>query len=297
MTESSKKAFLWVAKVTTWLGIMMVLGLGLVLVWALVSHGSTDVTTLKWGQFVQTLGVFLLPPLLYAVIWDQRSNPFNLLRLNRGANWSVFLLAVAIMLCAFPAINLLVDLNGRIVLPECLQGIEQWMRKMEDAAEQLMADFLKVDSIWGLLINVGLIALLPAISEELTFRGVLQQLCHGDAWQEGRAKWKIHMGIWIAAFIFSAIHLQFYGFIPRMLMGAMFGYAFVWTGSLWVPIVMHFTNNFMVVVVNYALDQYAPEDTNYADTFGAGTTWWLGVLSLIVVCVLLGLLYRSTHKE
>ena len=82
-----------------------------------------------------------------------------------------------------------------------------------------------------------------------------------------------------------------------MLMGAMFGYAFVWTGSLWVPIVMHFTNNFMVVVVNYALDQYAPEDTNYADTFGAGTTWWLGVLSLIVVCALLGLLYRSTHKE
>ena len=160
-----------------------------------------------------------------------------------------------------------------------------------------MTDFLKVDSIWGLLINVGLIALLPAISEELTFRGVLQQLCHGDAWQEGRAKWKIHMGIWVAAFIFSAIHLQFYGFIPRMLMGAMFGYAFVRTGSLWVPIVMHFTNNFMVVVVNYALDQYAPEDTNYADTFGAGTTWWLGVLSLIVVCALLGLLYRSTHKE
>ena len=98
----------------------------------------------------------------------------------------------------------------------------------------------------------------------------------------------IHIAIWITAFIFSAVHMQFYGFVPRMLLGALFGYMFVWTGSLWVPVLMHFVNNGIAVVVNYLIDNQglASDSKNWADTIGAGSTWWLGVLSLIVAVVL-----------
>jgi hypothetical protein len=94
--------------------------------------------------------------------------------------------------------------------------------------------------------------------------------------------------------------MQFYGFVPRMLMGAMFGYVFVWTGSLWVPVIMHFVNNGMAVIAYYVeqsvvSDQYS--DKNIADTFGAGDTWWLGVLSLLITSLGLLIFYRRTRKQ
>ena len=113
------------------------------------------------------------------------------------------------------------------------------------------------------------------------------------------------MAIWVTAFIFSAIHVQFYGFVPRMLMGAMFGYVLAWTGSLWVPIVMHFVNN-GIAVVSYQISavrcqpsdvslqpsdvSLQPSETSIADTIGAGDTWWVGLISLAAVCGLLWLI-------
>ena len=122
----------------------------------------------------------------------------------------------------------------------------------------------------------------------MSFRGVLQQLLGG----------RRHVAIWLTAVIFSAIHMQFYGFVPRMLMGALFGYVFVWTGSLWVPIVMHFVNNGMAVLVYYIFSSKGVAiDTNYADTLGAGTTWWLGVISLLTVGILLRVLYLRITSQ
>jgi hypothetical protein len=155
---------------------------------------------------------------------------------------------------------------------------------------------LNVDTIGGLIVNLLLMALLPALAEELTFRGILQRLIGKKQEDKGIVP---HMAIWVTAIVFSAIHMQFYGFIPRMLMGALFGYVFVWTGSLWVPIVMHFVNNGMAVLVYYILSSKGVSiDTNYADTLGAGTTWWLGVISLLTVGILLRVLYlRITSQD
>ena len=114
------------------------------------------------------------------------------------------------------------------------------MKAMEASAMALTERFLAADGIGGLLLNLGLMALLPALAEEMSFRGVLQGVLSPQR--------HTHVAIWVTAFIFSAIHMQFYGFIPRMMMGALFGYVFVWTGSLWVPIVMHFINNGIAVV-------------------------------------------------
>ena len=268
-------------RILTWLAVMAVLTLFAMGVWLLVSGGSQTTASLKWLQLLQTTATFLLPPVLCAWFWDADRRPFAWLRMDTKPDGSLFALAIAIMVCAIPAINLLADLNGRISLPACLADWEQHLREMEEAAALLTERFLQADNIGGLLINLGLMALLPALSEELSFRGTLQQLLGGK-----------HMAIWITAIVFSAIHMQFYGFIPRMLMGAMFGYVFVWTGSLWVPVVMHLVNNGLAVIIYYFYGQ-----NNSADTIGTGTTWWLGVLSLVITSLGLLIFYRRTHKE
>lgn len=254
---------------------MAVLTLVAVLVWSLCG-GNQTTASLKWLQFAQTVGTFLLPPILCAWIWDAGKKPFRWLRMDKGADVRVFLWAVTVMVCAIPGINLLADLNNRVELPKSLDFIEQILKQQEEAAAALTERFLAADSVWGLLVNVGLLALLPAMAEELSFRGTLQQVL-------GRG----HAAIWITAFVFSAIHMQFYGFLPRMLMGALFGYVFLWTGSLWVPMTMHFTNNCIAVLAYYFSDEIGENGTKYADTIGAGNTWWLGVLSLLAVGALL----------
>lgn len=280
----------WV-RIILWLGIMAVLTVAAVVLWYIVSGGSQTTASLKWLQLVQTMATFLLPPVLCAWIWDTNHRPMAWLKLHKTTHWKFYLLAIAIMVCAIPGINLLADLNSRIELPESLDSIEQFLKQQEEAAAVLTERFLKADDIGILLLNIGLMALLPALSEELSFRGTLQQIITNG---EGN-KAKVHVAIWVTAFIFSAIHMQFYGFIPRMLMGALFGYMFVWSGSLWIPVVMHFTNNGIAVLAYY----FIGEDMvgkNYADTIGAGTTWWLGVISLLTVGVLLWITFRDLRE-
>ena len=271
-------------RLIVWLGIMAVLTLLSLGIWMLVWGGSST-TSLKWLQCLQTLGTFLLPPIVCAWIWSDTHRPFLWLKMDKCMSWQEALLAVGIMVCAVPAINLLADWNSHIVLPDCLKAFEEWAKQQEQTAARLTEQFLKADNIGVLLINIGLMALLPALSEELSFRGTLQQIFGNK-----------HAAIWAIAIIFSAIHMQFYGFIPRMLMGAMFGYVFVWTGNLWIPILMHFTNNGLAVLVYYLVGESA-DGKNYADTIGAGTMWWLGLISLVITSLGLLIFYRRTHTR
>ena len=278
-------------RILYWLGFMALLTAIAMILWVVVSGGSHSTTSLKWLQFMQTIATFLLPSILGAWIWSEDHKPFTWLRLTQITHWSHYLLAVGIMLCAVPGINLLADLNSRIVLPESLGFIEQILKQQEEAAAALTEQFLQADNIGVLLLNIGLMALLPALAEEVSFRGTLQQIL-----AQGKLKGQIHIAIWATAFIFSAIHMQFYGFVPRMLMGAMFGYIFVWTGTLWVPILMHFTNNGLAVMAYYLIGENE-ESKNIADTFGAGDTWWVGVISLLITSLGLLIFYRRTHTR
>ena len=277
-------------RVVVWIGLMIAFTMVVSVGWLLSDVDKTATSSLKWLQCIQTLSLFLFPALLCAWLWEEKHRPFHWLRMDKMISWHVVGLAALVMVCAIPGINLLADLNGRIVLPECLSSLEQFFRQMEEEAALLTKRFMQADNVWVMMINMGLMAVLPALAEEMSFRGVLQQLLSGK---------RTHVAIWLTAVIFSAIHMQFYGFIPRMLMGALFGYVFVWTGSLWVPIVMHFVNNGMAVLVYYILSlQGVAMETNYADTLGAGTTWWLGVISLLTVGILLRVLYlRITSQD
>lgn len=275
-------------RVVVWIGLMIAFTMVVSVGWLLSDVDKTATSSLKWLQCIQTLSLFLLPALLCAWWWDDNHRPFRWLRMDKMISWHVVGLAALVMVCAIPGINLLADLNNRIVLPECLSSLEQFFRQMEEEAALLTERFMQADNVWVMMINMGLMAVLPALAEEMSFRGVLQQLLGG----------RRHVAIWLTAVIFSAIHMQFYGFLPRMLMGALFGYVFVWTGSLWVPIVMHFVNNGMAVLVYYILSNKGVSiDTNYADTLGAGTTWWLGIISLLTVGILLRVLYLRITSQ
>lgn len=278
-------------RILYWLGFMALLTALAMILWMVLCGGSQTTESLKWLQFMQTIATFLLPSILGAWLWSEGHRPFSWLRLTKTTHWSHYLLAIAIMLCAVPGINFLADLNSRISLPESLDFIEQVLKQQEEAAAALTERFLQADNAWGLLINIGLMAFLPALAEEISFRGTLQQILG-----QGKLKSQVHIAIWATAFIFSAIHLQFYGFVPRMLMGAMFGYIFVWTGSLWVPILMHFTNNGLAVMAYYFIGE-SEEGKNIADTFGAGDTWWLGVTSVVITSLGLLIFYRRTHTR
>ena len=271
-------------QILTWLGVMSVLTLVAMGLWYLLCGGDMSTASLKWLQLMQTVGTFLLPPLLCAWMWSATRQPWHWLQLDQRPNGKVAWLAVAIMVCAIPGINLLADLNGRVVLPESLGFIEHFLREQEDTAAALTRRFLEADHFGIILLNMGLLAVLPALAEELSFRGTLQQVLGNR-----------HTAIWITAFVFSAIHMQFYGFVPRMLMGALFGYVFVWTGNLWIPMLMHFVNNSLAVLSFYLFDNGT--DTNYADTIGAGTTWWLGVLSIMLSIGLILLLRQRAGQK
>ena len=159
-----------------WFGIMAILTVVAMSIWFIVWNGDQSTESLKWLQFLQTSATFLIPPILCAWLWDDHHRPFEWLKMNRGIRWQTAVLAILIMICAIPGINLLADWNSRIELPESLASIEQILKQQEEAAAALTERFLQADHIGIALLNVLLMALLPAFAEELSFRGTLQQI-------------------------------------------------------------------------------------------------------------------------
>lgn len=201
---------------------------------------------LKYAQVVQSIGLFIVPPFILAWLFNGKIGEY--LMIDHSSSSNNFLYTALSILMLIPLINFVGEINSKLTLPESLSGVENWMRSMEEAAKVLTEKFLKADSMPALLFNVFMVALLPAIGEELFFRGIVQRIFIN--WTKNQ-----HWGIWITAILFSAFHLQFYGFLPRMLLGAMFGYLLIWTGSIWVPMLAHFINNTMGVIGYYMMDK------------------------------------------
>jgi len=139
-----------------------------------------------------------------------------------------------------------------------------------------------------LIYNLLLMALLPALSEETLFRGTLQQMMYKGtssiSTSNNSPNTKQHVAVWVSAILFSAIHFQFYGFVPRMLLGVLFGYLLLWSGSLWLPILAHFTNNAMAVIL-YNIYYMQGKNVDEIDALGTGDTLWLGILSIILTAL------------
>ncbi len=190
-------------------------------------------------QFVSAIGTFLLPACMTAWLCSHR--PADYLSLQQPVNLHTLFLVLASVILFSPTINLTALLNQQMTLPAFMAPIEEWMRQQEALAEQATLALLSDSGIGALIANLIVIALTAAVTEELLFRGTLQRIF--SKWTSNH-----HIIIWSVAILFSAFHLQFYGFIPRMLLGAYFGYLLYWTKSIWAPIFAHFINNAVAVI-------------------------------------------------
>lgn len=189
------------------------------------------------------------------------------------------LLGVTLLCVAFViAISPVVEWNSQIHFPSMLKEFETWAREKEELATKLTDSLTQFKSVGEMLIALLVIAVLAGIGEELVFRGMIQR----ELW---RATHNVHLAIWTSAFLFSAIHIQFFGFFPRLLLGALFGYLYYWSNNLLVPIFAHFFNNGFGVVFRY-LNQQSVTDLNVEDNVAPP---WPYVAAGVVATV--GLLY------
>lgn len=240
---------------------------------------GNELGALKLIQGFSAVGLFIVPPLVFAKIISFR--PTELLGLTQKISVTSTGLMVVIMLAMMPFLSFSISLNKALVLPEFMQGLELWMKASEEQAQQLTTAFLNMNNFTDLLVMFTLVAIIPAIGEELLFRGVLQQLFIG--WNK-----KPHFSIWLTAIVFSALHMQFYGFLPRMLLGVVFGYLFFWSKSLWLPILAHLFNNGLVVVLTYFYPEKYLENDLLEEQSEAMSNSWMVILSIAVT---LGLMY------
>lgn len=240
------------------------------------------VPLLMFLQVVQSVGIFLLPPLLAGLLFE--GNTFRYLRLDRTSGGSFYLYTILILVVSTPLLQALITLNEQMNLPSFMQEVEAWMKNSEEQATRLTEAFLQGTSWKALLVNLLVVAVLPGIGEELMFRGLLQRLL---------AEWfrNIHVAIWVSALLFGAMHLQFYGLLPRLMLGALLGYLFYWCGSLWIPVVAHFLNNAFTVVMSWMANRnwIGPE----WEELGSTGNFYVLLGSTILTAGLIFIFYRK----
>lgn len=235
-------------------------------------------------QAISQLVGFLLLPLLF--IWVNRSMSPGSFFEGRISPVHTIALTVIVVIIAMPVMAPLVEWNKNIHLPDSLGTLKYTFEEMEATAARLTRLLTTFDHIGLFLLGIVVIAVIPAVAEEFVFRGILQQ-------EIKKASGNPHVAIWLAGFLFSFIHFQFFGFFPRMLLGVLFGYLYHWTNHLAVPIVAHFTNNCFTLTMIYlyhtGVTDIDLEATDQPPVYGI-------VLSAIMVGALLWY-YRKIHRN
>lgn len=185
---------------------------------------------------------YLLPSLLYWFYMEKKG--FQDFNFKGKPAVSIWFLVCILVLVFIPVNSLFIDLNSKMAFPESLSGIENWMRDKEDQNAMLTKFMTSYKHVGQLIIALIVVVLLPAVGEEVLFRGIIQRKL-AQHWVNP------HIAVWISAAIFSAIHFQFFGFLPRMILGALFGYLYLWSGRLSVAVLAHFVNNGFILVMMF----------------------------------------------
>ncbi|CAG5005787.1 hypothetical protein DYBT9275_03652 [Dyadobacter sp. CECT 9275] len=235
-------------------------------------------------QGVVHLFSYLLPSLLFWYLIERR--PLAAFNFRPFPKPYVWFMTFAVVLLFIPLNGQIIEWNSAMKLPGFLSEVENWMRAKEDQLAVMTKFLTSYQSIGQLLIALVVVVLLPSLGEEALFRGVIQRKLS--------AQMNIHAAIWISAAIFSTIHFQFYGFFPRMMLGALFGYLYYWTGNFWIAVLAHFVNNGFVLIMMYLYNMKVL-DINIEET---KTMPLLSVLlSLFFTGLILLKIKRASEKE
>ena len=247
---------------------------------------NMDISFLRMMQISSSLGLFIAGPIAFAYI--NQSKPKTYFYFDQPLKWTLFLLVISILFASNPIFELINEFNQKLSLPDFLNSMEVWMKEKELQAAELTKKLLEMRTYNDLIINLIMIAIIPAIGEELFFRGGIQTILKD--WFKN-----YHVAIWVTAILFSAIHLQFYGFFPRMLLGALFGYLLVYGKSIWLPILGHFLNNGTAVVMAFVMQKQGKsideiEQTSNYSIYGYA-------ISIIITLVLLLMFFKQTKNN
>ena len=242
------------------------------------------IATLKYIQGWSHIGIFTIQPMVFALLSGH--GILGYLNGKKIPDVQHFLMALGLIIIILPIIGKLAEWNLAMRLPHWLSGIELWMKESEEAAKIATEAIVKTSTISGLSANLLIMAILPAIGEEFLFRGFLMRYFSSFVKN-------IHLNIIIVSIIFSALHLQFYGFLPRMALGILLGYLFYWSGSIWLPIVVHFANNAMTVIVYYLAE--VGKINIDAEDFGNINNNYLLIINIIILG--LGFYWFEKHKD
>jgi membrane protease YdiL (CAAX protease family) len=255
---------------------------------SVLSNYTANPNALRAAKFLQvfiSIGAFIIPAWFFPKALQQY--PQSFLRVNAGFGIRDLGLGLGLMIISSPLISWLIYVNQNVHLPESMSALESRLKAAEDAAAQLTDAFTRTDSVGGLLVNIFVVALVPAICEELLFRGALLQfvrICFKNK----------HAAVWSSAIIFSAFHMQFFGFLPRLTLGVFLGYMFVYSRSIWVPVIAHFYNNLLALFASYFKWNEGAVDILKEDyVFPA----YITILSFVLCAGILWLMHRYEKNE
>ena len=195
------------------------------------------------SQLLSSILIFILPALITAYFCSNK--PIEFLKIKRHINIKVLLLSAIMLFLIAPVIDITSSLNSKIHLPDFLAPVTDWMQKTEEHTAGITEKTLSEEGFFALVTNIFIIGIMAGVAEEFFFRGALTSIITKKIKNP-------HTVIWLVAIIFSIIHFQFSGFIPRMLLGAFLGYLLYWTKNIWVPVFVHFLNN-TIAIIGYKL--------------------------------------------
>lgn len=251
----------------------------------IAKFGMQSTAAMRIAAVMQSLFQLIVPAIATAMIVTRR--PATFLAIDRRIDLRLLLLAAIALITATPAMNRLIALNEAVTLPDSLAWLEQSLKQMEEQAAATIAVMQGGTSVGDLVMNILIIGVLAGLGEELFFRGTFLRLM-----TTGRIN--PHIAVWTVAVVFSAVHLQFYGFVPRTLLGAYFGYLVVWTRCLWIPVIIHALNNIIYVSSEWIAARQGLDESAINSYDG---NLLVNAASVIITAALLVIIYRLRPKE
>lgn len=260
------------------LGIFLSLILGAVMQEDITNPSSYSLSFMRISQVVSVVCWLLVSAFLFLALFKEA--PRSYLKTDTKVSWLYIPLVILLVVAVQPLVELSGYLNEQISFP---QPLENYFQHQKEISEAFLNRFVADTSIIGIILNIFVIAVTAAVVEEIFFRGCMQQIFVKIVKNK-------HVGVWITAIIFSAIHMEFYAFIPRVLLGAMLGYIYLWSGSLWMPMLAHFLNNLGALIM-YGTPEYE-ELISYNPESNV-----IYIVASIVLTVVIGYLFVRLNKR
>ena len=251
-----------------------------------ITGESISLAFIKYLQAVNGIALFIVPSLVLAWLFSEKP---KLWLGFRPITLSSLLFSVALFLVCQPLATQLAQINEGISLPDFIKPLETWMQDEETLRNNMIFQILDSRNPWAVFGNFLIIVLLPALGEEMLFRGTLQPVLA----QLTRSN---HAAVWITAFLFSAMHIQFLTFLPRFVLGLLLGYLLVYGKNIWYSIAGHFTNNLLSLVIFYYYRLTKP-GFNPMDAESTVYPPWMVISSIALAGALYYLIIKKQKKQ